>query len=107
MWSNGAWVTVCHNSWDLSDATVVCQQLGYQYAFSASGGSAFGRGTGPVWLDNVECTGNESSIFNCNHHGIGVYSSYCAWHHYVAGAVCYNGKHYVSANEKDHRINSL
>ena len=58
VWSNGAWGTVCHHLWDLSDATVVCHQLGYQYVFSAPHSSAFGRGTGPVWLDNVACTGN-------------------------------------------------
>ena len=100
VWSNGAWGTVCHNSWDLSDATVVCQQLGYQYAFSAPRNSAFGRGSGPILLDYVECTGNESSIFNCTHQGIGVHSSsyWCTRHYYDASAVCYKGKHYIHLN---------
>ena len=93
VWSNGTWGTVCHYLWDLPDATVVCQQLGYQYAFSAPRSSTFGQGRGPVWLDNVACTGNESSIFNCNHLGIGMHSSSyrCMQHYYDAGAVCYKG----------------
>lgn len=31
----------------------------------------FGTGTGIVWLDDVRCTGNETSILNCSHNGIG------------------------------------
>lgn len=32
-------------------------------------GQPFGRGTGPVYMNGVECHGNESSILQCNHRG--------------------------------------
>ena len=69
---NGNWGTVCDDSWDINDARVVCRQLGFPDAISAPPSARFGSGSGQVWLDEVRCSGSESSIENCSHNGWGV-----------------------------------
>ena len=43
----------------------------------------FGRGTGPIFLDGVRCTGTESSLLSCSRSG----NAYCS-HSSDAGVVC-------------------
>ncbi|KFV74396.1 Deleted in malignant brain tumors 1 protein, partial [Dryobates pubescens] len=59
------WGTVCDRSWSLAEATVVCRQLGCGTALSAPGSAAFGPGSGRIWLDDVNCTGREGSLSQC------------------------------------------
>ena len=85
VYHNNAWGTVCDDGWDINDATVVCRQLGFDFAVSAHGFSAFGTGTGPIHYDDVDCLGTEERLTNCSHNGIGIHN--CI-HFEDAGVVC-------------------
>ncbi|XP_022100964.1 antigen WC1.1-like [Acanthaster planci] len=40
---NGRWGTICDNDWDLTDASVLCRQLGFPNAVEAATGARFGQ----------------------------------------------------------------
>ena len=64
VYNSGQWGTVCDDSWDATDATVACRQLGY-HSGTAFGQARFGRGSGPIWMDEVQCTGSEGRLIDC------------------------------------------
>uniref|UniRef100_A0A3Q1GU74 SRCR domain-containing protein n=1 Tax=Acanthochromis polyacanthus TaxID=80966 RepID=A0A3Q1GU74_9TELE len=85
---NGQWGTVCDDIWELTHAEVVCRQLGCGGATSAPKRAHFGEGSGPIWLDDVQCSGNESSITDCAHQGFGSHNC----HHFKDASVVCQGK---------------
>ena len=66
---NGLWGTICDDEWGMSNTDVVCRQLGCGHGISF--GNDFGQGHGPIWLDNVACTGEEDAITQCPHQDYG------------------------------------
>lgn len=81
----GQWGTVCDDEWGITNADVVCRQLGCGHAVSAPTSAHFGRGSGPIWLDNVECRGDEPALTHCTHPAFG--ENNCG-HGEDAGVIC-------------------
>ncbi|XP_072045347.1 scavenger receptor cysteine-rich domain-containing group B protein-like [Amphiura filiformis] len=83
---NNVWGTVCDDSWGTNNAIVVCRQLGLPYtAAQTLGTAAFWKGSGQIWLDEVDCSGSESSLEDCDHNGWGTHD--CG-HTEDAGVLC-------------------
>ena len=62
------WGTVCDDYWTNEDADVACRVLGYERSEPHAGRflrSRFGAGTGPIWLDDLLCDGDESNLLDC------------------------------------------
>ena len=87
---NGEWGTVCDDGWSYYSTRVVCKQLGFGTYGSYYRNAYFGQGTGPIWLDNVVCTGSETTLASCGHLGFQVIRS-CG-HYEDVGVRCYGSQ---------------
>ncbi|XP_078658658.1 uncharacterized protein LOC144904005 [Branchiostoma floridae x Branchiostoma belcheri] len=61
----GVWGTICDGNWGIQEAQVVCREIGHGGALAAFGSAHYGQGNGTIWLNNVDCTGNEDSLSTC------------------------------------------
>ena len=67
--SDGAWGTVCDDNFGMTEAYVVCRQLGYSGVLYQYHGAYFGAGEASqdIVLDDLQCEGDELSICDCEH----------------------------------------
>ncbi|XP_067280224.1 galectin-3-binding protein B-like [Pseudorasbora parva] len=103
IYHDGQWGTICDDGWDLAEAQVVCRQLGFPGAISVTPGGQYGEGSGPIWLDDMNCKGSESSLSECSFKGWGVTD--CS-HKEDAGVICQTGTN-ITNNRQFSVDNSL
>ncbi|XP_077914055.1 T-cell differentiation antigen CD6 isoform X4 [Halichoerus grypus] len=84
MLEHGRWGSVCDDTWDLEDSHVVCRQLNCGWAVQALPGLHFAPGQGPIHRDQVNCSGDETYLWDCP--GLPG-DGYCG-HKEDAGVVC-------------------
>ena len=100
----GEWGTICQDNFQYKDAQVACKMLGLGAAIGFVNQHRwpnFGPGDwdSKIWLDSLICTGEESSLFDCLHHGVG--GGECN-HNRDVGVVCERKKLQININKSYH-----
>ncbi|XP_037997644.1 soluble scavenger receptor cysteine-rich domain-containing protein SSC5D-like [Motacilla alba alba] len=87
---DGKWGTVCDDYFNMNSANVVCRQLHCGQAVSVLGLSYFGPSGKIIHLDDVQCRGTESHLWDCRHAGWGKHN--CGLNEDV-GVICSDAMH--------------
>ncbi|XP_059821862.1 lysyl oxidase homolog 3B-like isoform X4 [Hypanus sabinus] len=85
----GEWGTICDDDFKLENAKVLCRMLGFISATGWTHSAKYGKGTGRVWLDNLDCGGTEKDVSECKSLGWGMTD--CT-HEEDAGVICKDEK---------------
>ena len=86
---NSQWGYLCDDNWDNNEGIVVCRQLGYAPNFRGISISSFyplSTNVSIIWLDSVQCFGNESQLTECQ--GANPVASLCSLKE-IVGVQCY------------------
>ncbi|XP_041961698.1 T-cell differentiation antigen CD6 isoform X2 [Alosa sapidissima] len=91
VYSNRTWGSVCDDGWNLAAGHVVCAQLGCGLAHKVTGEERqpFPSGSGPIHLDELNCTGTEKHLWQCKTRRTG--HAHDCGHKEDAGVVCTGG----------------
>ena len=95
----GIWGTICDDGWDDIDAAVMCRELGL-FNGTMTRQDQYGSSSGPVWLRQVNCSGNESKLSHCMHNGAGNIGN-CSHAQDVAVHCSANGTHVINFANAD------
>jgi hypothetical protein len=73
VYHDGRWGTVCDDSFGSPDGQVACRQLGALGFQSLTDGSGYDGSaeSQTIWLDDLNCSGDESRLVSCSHAGLG------------------------------------
>ena len=69
----------------ISYELILLLSINYCIHVDATAYARYGGGQGPIYLDDVQCSGNESSLLECDHNGVENHN--CA-HFEDAGVAC-------------------
>ncbi|KAG8599215.1 hypothetical protein GDO81_002944 [Engystomops pustulosus] len=94
VYRDGQWGSVCDDHWDDRDANVTCAQIdcGSCQPYRRRR-KRFGQSRGKIWMDDVECNGDEPSLEKCEHR---VWSYHDCTHEEDVSVYCTGGSRKTS-----------